>query len=215
MISVPRHAELPGLSSGEEAKIIMNYIFHPEATEEHELKAASWQAGRRQNNRTVPVVLTSRHSLLARFGIQQTAPLAQLTPNDTLYINAHGAPGDDKVSQTYNDGRECEYSARALALLLQREGLPQNFIRIKMYSCGSAVGGNGRPPFAAQLKQELLRLGYVHVQVYGYAGLTSTDYWVASPDGGLTFDQGTHRVGSLLQVDRFYRRASTFRRLMP
>jgi hypothetical protein len=148
------------------------YLYFPEWTEDHQSHAWFWLAQRRSKGKALPEVRASSHSVGGP--VRPNGALGDLRAGDTLYVVIHGSVGSDYVTATYANGRSCRYSPRSLALHLQREGLPQVFLRIKLWSCGAGApllsqqGSIVQLPFAARLKNELIWMDYDDVAVYGY-----------------------------------------------
>ena len=165
------------------------FLYYPEWTEFDQGNSGNWLEQKAINNagsplpKALPQVRASNHST---GNALPGGALADLRQGDTVYVVMHGAPEMNYVSANYANGRQAKYSARALALHMQREGLPQAILRIKMWSCGSGLGAQ---PFALSLKHELFRLGYVHLTLYGYAAESVSNKF------GLAVDEN----GQLLQ----------------
>ena len=171
------------------------YIYCPEWTEMDQRDTGAWQAARRLNGQSVPEVRASSHSTGNR--ITDQGALGDLRGGDKLYVLMEGNETIEEVRAIYNNGRECDYSPRALALHLQREGLPRVQLTLKMYSCGSGLShqepnGPILQPYAHRLKLELRRLGYTSLSVIGYAGtLLSAQYYQSTRVGERPYG---HRV---------------------
>ena len=67
-----------------------------------------------------------------------------------------------------------DYPATQLARHLEKEGLPQNFVDLRLFCCSAGLGTthNGNPvaPYAQRLKAALTALGYNSIIVTGYSG---------------------------------------------
>jgi hypothetical protein len=66
------------------------------------------------------------------------------------------------------------YPATQLARHLEKEGLPHNFVDLRLFCCSAGLGAthNGNPvaPYAQRLKAALTARGYNSIMVTGYSG---------------------------------------------
>lgn len=98
-----------------------------------------------------------------------------LTGGDVIYVMGHGSVGGDSISPLGTDNGNALSSADVVARLIAM-GLPQlSVCKLKLFACYSGVRGSGvgKAAFAERVRDELRRLNYNGVQVFGYTDSVS------------------------------------------
>ena len=97
-------------------------------------------------------------------------------------------------------GAQKAYTAAKLASNIESEGLPKDFIDLRVFACGVASDGilNGERhlPFALRLKNILYKAGYAQIVVTGYSGNTTATYDKYLPPGTTDLGTGSPSVNS-------------------
>jgi hypothetical protein len=104
-----------------------------------------------------------------------TGILGALNPrNSTLYIEAHGLPGEPSLSFEV-DGSWIERPVKEIAEELRKHGLPRDFRDIRLLAChGAARGPDGGPSTAEQFCHHMREAGFENAGVSGYLDQVET-----------------------------------------
>jgi len=123
------------------------------------------------------MVETSSNALVTQHGVEKSKIavkcyaggrwLERVAEGDTLIINAHGGLMPPVIGISHPVG----FNPTELAFLLQKEGLPNVRLKIKVFACHSGERSCIENSFAEQLQRALFVRGYRHIEVRGYHGL--------------------------------------------
>ncbi|HET9646440.1 MAG TPA: hypothetical protein VFP68_24475 [Burkholderiaceae bacterium] len=155
--------------------------------------AETWREGQRAKGKTPYELLYNENSGWlkgTRLGLG-LGVLKKVTAADKVYIVCHGNPNGSRniganrgatrqssagIDQ-WEGGTLKQYDAAGLANLLNREGLPLQFIDLRVFACGSGVVPDGSAEsFAQGLAQAMRALGYRSIRVTGYLGAVRSSY---------------------------------------
>ena len=218
-----------------------SYIYIPIMTGEMAAMAADWNNGRLQLQKAAYPILGADSSgigkaLRRKFG---GGYLSNVNAGDKVYVLAHGiktptsggalAIGVKRGGQYVQDGTSLTgytvqggawktYPAIQLARHLEKEGLPQDFVDLRLFCCSAGLGAthNGNPvaPYAQRLKAALTARGYNSIIVTGYSGDLCCQYGAYFAPGTLvalgSAKQGTGK-GVKLPGDTYVSRAKNAR----
>ena len=194
------------------------YIYIPVPTPEMLEFARAWQEGQLEKQNGQPEeskkepyeILRNyesgwRKGAVRKFGF---GVLRNVTHNDKVYILAHGATlgsrdiGVNRGATRGNGVNEWVggmykgYSPKALANVLKKEGLPEQFQDLRVFACGSAI----IPPagavlsFAQELALAMRVLGYNQIRVTGYMGNVRPSYAIRQISGQPgNYTEGPHK----------------------
>lgn len=198
------------------------YIYIPVPTPEMLNFAREWQAGRQLKGKQ-PYAILRNYERGWRKGAKRKlgfGVLRNVTSADKVYILAHGSSqgpkdigaerdvrlqnvnGEEKMVGNYKG-----YTPEQLANVIDSEGLPKDFIDLRVFACGSAK----IPPdalifsFAHALALLLRNRGFNQIRVTGYPGNVWTSYtnrqiagkagmYTEKPHKGITIDAEIYRA---------------------
>lgn len=190
------------------------YIYLPVPTHEMIDFATDWQDGQRAKGKVPYQILKNFESGWRKGAVRALGKgvLRNVAAADKLYILAHGNSlgsaaigakrGATRSGLAWTGGTSKKYTPDELADVLQAEGLPTNFVDLRVFACGSATTpatGAATASFAQRLKNAMVALGYNAIIVTGYEGALKTSYSQrkdASTPSGWTPDD---RKGSIVK----------------
>jgi hypothetical protein len=135
-----------------------------------------------------------------------------VSSQERLYVMIHGDDTLDKnsfvVSGTRENGEEKNYTPKALARHLDKEGLSKAIQDIRLAVCNGGRPDEVGDSFASVFKAWMAHRGYRNLTVYGYTGNVRSDR-VQTDDGRwVKYSRVAHIDVNGDQVDDFYRLSS-------